>query len=239
MAGIIAESTAKLQLDEETGEMVSKNELKKRMQKRAKKAAAVASSHNSINSILASEGQGPTNAPSSKPAKAEGFSIDPDAMSNQGFLAEVYRLHLSKDVESAHEYLRFDDTNPDAEKEEYCITINDMTQWLGFTPAEITYSSDNFQRMYDLAEELIKQEKAYVCHCNEAETRMQRGGEDGSKPRYRCEHSKQDVETNLQKFRDMRNGEYAPQAAWLRMKQDMENPNPSMWDIAAYRIPNL
>lgn len=75
--------------------MVSKNELKKRMQKRAKKAAAASSSRNST---LTSEGQGPTNAPSSKPAKAEEFSIDSDAMFNQGFLAEVYRLRPSKDV---------------------------------------------------------------------------------------------------------------------------------------------
>ncbi|KAI1659735.1 tRNA synthetases class I, catalytic domain-containing protein [Daldinia decipiens] len=251
MADIITESTAKLQLDEETGEVVSKNELKKRMQKRAKKAAAAASSRNST---LTPEGQGPIND-----------------MFNQGFLAEVYRLRPSKDVvtrfppepngylhlghakaiainfgfarhyggktEPAEEYSRFDDTNPDAEREEYCVAIEDMIRWLGFTPAEITYSSDNFQRMYDLAEELCQHRKAYVCHCNESETKMQRGGEDGSKPRYRCEHAKQDVETNLKKFRGMRDGEYAPQTAWLRMKQDIENPNPQMWDIAAYRIP--
>ena len=108
---------------------------------------------------------------------------------------------------------------------------------MGFTPAEITYASDNFQRLYDLAEKLITLEKAYVCHCNDTETKLQRGGEDGSKPRYRCEHANQDVETNLKKFRGMRDGEYAPQEAWLRMKQDIENPNPQMWDIAAYRIP--
>lgn len=91
--------------------------------------------------------------------------------------------------------------------------------------------------MYDLAEELIKKEKAYVCHCNEVETKLQRGGEEGSSPRYRCEHAKQDVETNLRKFHGMRDGDYAPQTAWLRMKQDIESPNPQMWDIAAYRIP--
>lgn len=59
---------------------------------------------------------------------------------------------------------RFDDTNPDAEKEEYFIAIEETVRWLGFTPSKITYSSDNFQRMYDLAEELIKKGKAYVCH---------------------------------------------------------------------------
>lgn len=55
--------------------------------------------------------------------------------------------------------------------------------------------------MYDLAEELIKMERAYVCHCDDVETKKQRGGEDGLSPRYRCDHAKQDVETNLKKFR--------------------------------------
>lgn len=64
--------------------------------------------------------------------------------------------------------------------------------------------------MYDLAEALIKKEKAYVCHCNETEIKLQRGGEEGVTPRYQCEHANQDVETNLNKFRGMRDGEYAP-----------------------------
>lgn len=107
----------------------------------------------------------------------------------------------------------------------------------GFTPHAITYSSDNFQKLYDLAEKLIQLEKAYVCHCNETEIKLQRGGEAGSSPRYRCAHAEQDVETNLQKFRDMRDGKYEPQTAFLRMKQDITNGNPQMWDLAAYRIP--
>jgi glutamyl/glutaminyl-tRNA synthetase len=97
----------------------------------------------------------------------------------------------------------------------------------GFTPKKITYSSDNFQRLYDLAEKLIRLEKAYVCHCSEAEIKMQRGGEERG-PRFRCEHAAQDVETNLAKFRDMRDGKYEPQTAFLRMKQDIESGNPQM-----------
>jgi glutaminyl-tRNA synthetase len=107
----------------------------------------------------------------------------------------------------------------------------------GFTPHAITYSSDNFQKLYDLAEKLIQLGKAYVCHCNEAEVKLQRGGEKGAAgPRYRCKDADQDVETNLQKFRDMRDGKYPRQTAFLRMKQDIENPNPQMWDVAAYRV---
>lgn len=102
----------------------------------------------------------------------------------------------------------------------------------------MTYTSDNFQRLYELAEKLIELGKAYVCHCDKAETNKQRGGKDGKEgPRYRCEHAEQTADVNLQKFRDMRDGVYKHQGAFLRMKQDIENPNPQMWDLPAYRIP--
>lgn len=62
-------------------------------------------------------------------------------------------------------YLRFDDTNPEKEEERYFTAIEEMISWLGFTPYKITYSSDNFQKLYDLAEKMITLEKAYVCYC--------------------------------------------------------------------------
>jgi len=62
-------------------------------------------------------------------------------------------------------YLRYDDTNPEAEEEQYFTSIKESIEWLGFKPYKITYSSDHFQRLYDLAEELIRRDKAYVCHC--------------------------------------------------------------------------
>jgi glutamyl/glutaminyl-tRNA synthetase len=100
---------------------------------------------------------------------------------------------------------------------------------LGFKPHAITYSSDNFDRLYAHAEQLITLQKAYVCHCPDTELKLQRGGEKGTSPRYRCQHAEQDVETNLQKFRDMRDGKYKPQAAFLRFKQDIESGNPQNW----------
>jgi glutaminyl-tRNA synthetase len=148
---------------------------------------------------------------------------------------------------------RFDDTNPEAEEEKFFQSIEDIVRWLGtsrtdmqppqktnsslagFNPHAITYSSDNFHKLYELAEKLIQLGKAYVCHCNEEEIKLQRGGEKGG-PRYRCEHAEQDIETNLRKFRDMRDGKYEPQTAFLRMKQDIVNDNPQMWDLAAYRV---
>ncbi|KAK4098104.1 glutaminyl-tRNA synthetase [Parathielavia hyrcaniae] len=243
MAAPVAEQAAKLQLDEETGDMVSKNELKRRLQKQSKKAAAASRASTTTSA--------PRRAPGGQPL-ADGNSagsdelVDQDAMFARGFLADVYKLRPSKDVTTRfppepNGYLHLGHSK--------AIAINfgfaryhggrpwETIRWLGFVPSKITYTSDHFQRMYDPAEELVRKERAYVCHCDETQTKLQRGGEDGSAPRYRCEHARQDVETNLAKFRGMRNGEYAPQTAWLRMKQDTDNPNPQMWDIAAYRIP--
>ena len=62
-------------------------------------------------------------------------------------------------------YLRFDDTNPKGEEEKFFVAIEEMVRWLGFKPVQITYSSDNFDRLYELAEELIRIDGAYVCHC--------------------------------------------------------------------------
>lgn len=62
-------------------------------------------------------------------------------------------------------YLRFDDTNPTGEEEKYFVAIEEMINWLGFKPVKVTHSSDNFDRLYELAEELINRNGAYVCHC--------------------------------------------------------------------------
>ncbi|SPO07106.1 probable glutamine-tRNA ligase [Cephalotrichum gorgonifer] len=256
----LAEATAKLVLDEETNEMVSKNELKKRLQKRAKKQARAA------NPKPAAAPKDPSAAKNESKAKAV-EEVDPQAIFKQGFLADVFRerpikpvvtrfppepngyLHLGHAKAIAinfgfaayhggKTYLRFDDTNPDEEEKVYFDAIEEIVRWLGFTPCDVTYSSDNFQKLYDLAEELIKRGGAYVCHCNEEEMRSQRGGKDGKEgPRFRCAHADQSVDENLRKFRDMRDGKYEPRAAFLRMKQDIESGNPSMWDVAAYRIP--
>lgn len=63
-------------------------------------------------------------------------------------------------------YLRFDDTNPEAEEGRFFQSILESVRWLGFEPWKITYSSDNFQRLYELAVELIRRGKGYVCTCD-------------------------------------------------------------------------
>ncbi|KAK7698233.1 Glutaminyl-tRNA synthetase [Diaporthe eres] len=256
MADRATEATAKLELDEETGEMVSKNELKKRIKKRAKRRAAAAA--------RAEDGAGGQDSESSATAAQESRGPpDPDAMFGQGWLADVYRERADREVVTRfppepNGYLHlghvkaiavnfgFDDTNPGKEEGKYFIEIEKTIRWLGliyasvnrFEPSAVTYTSDNFQRLYELAEKLIGLGKAYVCHCDKVETRKQRGGKDGKEgPRYRCEHAGQSADVNLHKFRAMRDGEYKHEDAFLRMKQDIDNPNPQMWDLVAYRIP--
>ncbi|KAK4197996.1 tRNA synthetases class I, catalytic domain-containing protein [Triangularia verruculosa] len=255
-----AENAPKLQLDEETGEWVSKGELKKRLAKRAKKASKANNNSN------ANETKKPAAAPPKK-EKVEDAPIDTDAMFKVGFLNDVYKerpvkpvvtrfppepnghLHIGHAKAIAVNfgfaryhggkcYLRFDDTNPEAEEEIYFTSIEETVRWLGFEPYKITYSSDHFDTLYMLAEKLIGLGKAYVCHCDDQQVKLQRGGEKGASPRYRCEHADQSVEENLKKFRGMRDGEYKPREAFLRMKQDIDDPNPQNWDLAAYRVLN-
>ncbi|ELQ36471.1 hypothetical protein MCOR27_002171 [Pyricularia oryzae] len=261
MADAITEGAAKLQLDEETGEMVSKGELKKRMQKRAKKAAQAKAKE----AAQATAGDAEKKAPAKPAAKPEEVVIDADAMFKQGFLDEVFRNRPMKPVftrfppepngflhighakaiainfgfarhHGGQCYLRYDDTNPEKEEEKYFTSIESMVRWLGFSPYKITYSSDNFDKLYELAEKLINLGKAYVCKCDDAEIKLQRGGEKGKSPRYRCAHADQTPEDNLAQFRDMRDGKYKEREAFLRMKQDITDGNPQMWDLAAYRV---
>lgn len=138
-------------------------------------------------------------------------------------------------------YLRFDDTNPEAEEEVYFNSIKSMVAWLGFEPWKITYSLDYFDELYVLAERLIAVGKAYVCHCTADEVKAQRGLKaDGTLggARYACPHRSQSVEHNTAEFRRMRDGHYLPGEATLRMKQDLESPLPQMWDLVAYRVLN-
>ena len=121
--------------------------------------------------------------------------IDPNSMFKEGFLKAVYNekpakrvitrfppepngyLHIGHSKAIAINfgfarfyggdcYLRYDDTNPEKEEEKYFVAILEMVEWLGFKPYKITYSSDHFDRLYELAEELIRRDGAYVCHCS-------------------------------------------------------------------------
>ncbi|KAG8964378.1 hypothetical protein FRC03_001862, partial [Tulasnella sp. 419] len=131
-------------------------------------------------------------------------------------------------------YLRYDDTNPEAEEARYFESILETVRWLGYEPFRITYSSDYFQQLFDLAVELTRRDKAYVCHCTGEEIAAARG-EGHGQPKA-CIHRNRPVEESLAEFQKMKEGKYRPGEAILRMKQDLEDGNPQMWDLVAYRV---
>ncbi|KAI9639619.1 tRNA synthetases class I, catalytic domain-containing protein [Dioszegia hungarica] len=131
-------------------------------------------------------------------------------------------------------YLRFDDTNPEKEEGRYFQSILETVRWLGFEPWKITYSSDNFQRLYELAVELTRRGKAYVCTCDAEKIKEDRGGSHGNP--VPCVHRDRPTSESLAEFEKMFKGEYAEKAACLRMKMDLSSGNPYMWDTVAYRV---
>ena len=127
-------------------------------------------------------------------------------------------------------YLRYDDTNPTAEKTEYIDHIQEIVGWMGWKPWKITYSSDYFDQLHALAVKLIEGGHAYVCHQTGEEISEYRQLKKNSPWRDRP------VEENLRLFEDMRLGLVDEGKATLRMKGDMQNENFNMYDLIAYRI---
>lgn len=127
-------------------------------------------------------------------------------------------------------YLRFDDTNPEAEKKEYIDHIEEIVQWMGWKPFKVTYTSDYFQELYDLAVELIQRGHAYVDHQTPEEIKEYREKKMNSPWRNRP------VAESLKLFDEMRRGMIEEGKATLRMKQDMQSDNFNMYDLIAYRI---
>ncbi|MGB5450550.1 MAG: glutamine--tRNA ligase/YqeY domain fusion protein [Sedimenticolaceae bacterium] len=130
--------------------------------------------------------------------------------------------------------LRFDDTNPAKEEEEFVEAIKDDVHWLGFTWQELRFASDYFERLYDYAVELIENGKAFVCELTAEEVREYRGTltEPGRVSPYR----NRPVAENLDLFRRMRAGEFPDGSKTLRARIDMASPNINMRDPALYRI---
>ncbi|SDB85233.1 glutamine--tRNA ligase/YqeY domain fusion protein [Acinetobacter boissieri] len=131
--------------------------------------------------------------------------------------------------------LRFDDTNPDAEEQEYVTGIANDIQWLGFEwSGEARYASSYFEQLYAWAVVLIKQGDAYVDLQTPEQIKLNRGNfvEAGKNSPYRDVS----VEDNLQQFEKMRSGEYSEGQAVLRAKIDMASPNVHMRDPILYRI---
>lgn len=130
--------------------------------------------------------------------------------------------------------LRFDDTNPEKESQEYIDAIKKDVQWLGFNWSELRHASDYFEKLYECAVELIKLNKAYVCSLDAENIRKQRGTltEPGIESPYR----NRSIEENLALFADMRAGKYKEGEHVLRAKIDMASGNINMRDPVLYRI---
>ena len=132
-------------------------------------------------------------------------------------------------------HLRFDDTNPTKEEQEYVDSIKENVRWLGFDWDEHLYfASDYFDQLYEYAEHLILTGKAYVCSLTAEEIRQYRGTltEPGKESPYR----NRSVEENLELFRRMKAGEFPDGTHVLRAKIDMASGNINLRDPVLYRI---
>lgn len=131
--------------------------------------------------------------------------------------------------------LRFDDTNPLAEKQDFVDSIKKDVQWLGFEWAgEVRYASGYFEQLYRWAVQLIEQGDAYVDFQTPDEIRDNRGG--FGKPAIESPYRNSSVTENLAHFEDMRSGKYREGQAVLRAKIDMNHPNMNMRDPVIYRV---
>jgi glutaminyl-tRNA synthetase len=130
--------------------------------------------------------------------------------------------------------LRYDDTNPTKEDVEYVHSIEHDVRWLGFEPAAVLFSADYFPKMYELAERLVREGKAYVDDLTDDQIKEYRGtlSEPGKPSPYRD----RSVDENLDLLRRMKAGEFPDGARVLRAKIDLANANMKMRDPLLYRI---
>ena len=157
-----------------------------------------------------------------------------------GYLHIGHAKAISIDFGMAMEFggechLRYDDTNPSKEDQEYVDAIQQDVRWLGYDWGKhLYYASDYFQQMYEWAVYMIKAGTAYVCDLSADQMREYRGTltQPGKESPYR----NRTVEENLDLFERMRKGEFPDGSRTLRAKIDMASPNLNMRDPAMYRI---
>jgi len=171
---------------------------------------------------------------------------------NMNFKLAFEKLNVSSS--NRRTIFRYDDTNPEAESDEYIESLRKDVEWLGWQPERTTYSSDNFELLYGFAMQLIEKGMAYVCDMTKKEMEAQR---ELAKRRVIARCSGQDpgevapipspdilpgrnrntsVERNVKLFQNMRRGMYDEGSYTLRLKMDLESANPNMFDLVAYRI---
>ncbi|MFW6293158.1 MAG: glutamine--tRNA ligase/YqeY domain fusion protein [Spirochaetota bacterium] len=130
--------------------------------------------------------------------------------------------------------LRFDDTNPTKEEEEFVVAIQDDVRWLGYEWEEVVFASDYYEQLYEWALRLIGQGEAYVDSLSREQITEYRGTP--TEPGRNSPYRDRPVEENLELFKRMRSGEFADGEHVLRAKIDMSHPNLNMRDPVMYRI---
>jgi len=164
------------------------------------------------------------------------FPPEPNGYLHVGHAKSIcLNFGLAEENQNGTYHLRFDDTNPEKEETEYVTSIQADIRWLGFDWGDnLFFASDYFDRLYELAVQLVKAGKAYVCSLNTEEIREYRGTvkEAGRPSPYR----ERSVEENLALLEKMRNGDFAEGAHVLRARIDMASPNMKMRDPLIYRI---
>ena len=165
------------------------------------------------------------------------FPPEPNGYLHLGHAKSIcLNFGLSKEFGGATN-LRFDDTNPEKEEQEYVDSIIDNVKWLGFQWQEpVCFASDYFQQLYDWAVQLIQSGKAFVCDLNSEQVRQHRGTltEPGKHSPFRD----RPIEESLDLFARMKAGEFPDGTRTLRAKIDMASPNLNMRDPVMYRILN-
>lgn len=163
------------------------------------------------------------------------FPPEPNGYLHIGSAKAIYINYSTAKKYKGSFNLRYDDTNPVKEGDEYVRSIYEDLCWLGAYPdGGVFYGSDYFDKCYEFAVQLIKDGKAYVCDLSAEEMKEYRGTltEPGRESPYR----NRSVEENLQLFEKMKNGEFPDGSKTLRAKIDMASPNINMRDPAIYRI---
>ena len=162
------------------------------------------------------------------------FPPEPNAYLHIGHArAIITNFELAKSF-GGYTNLRFDDTNPVKEGQEFVDGIIENLGWLGYTPHNVFFGSDYFEATYEKAILLIKKGLAYVCDLTKEEMTEYRGTYD--KPGINSPYRERSVEENLDLFLRMRNGEFKDGEKVLRAKIDMAHPNLNMRDPVLYRI---
>ncbi|HEX8787354.1 MAG TPA: glutamate--tRNA ligase family protein, partial [Telluria sp.] len=205
-------------------------------------AATPAPSSNFVRAIVDSDLASGTHDRPGMPSVITRFPPEPNGYLHVGHAKSIcLNFGLARDYQGRC-HLRFDDTNPEKEEQEYVDTIKDSVQWLGFSWEQggeeyLHYASDYFDQLYAMAEYLIQTGKAYVDSQSAEDMSKNRGnfGTPGTNSPFR----NRPVEESLQLFRDMKAGKYKDGEHILRAKMSedaMSSPIMTNRDPALYRI---